>query len=869
MMDISDKSFQHKEIDAIYQKHWEYINSVVSDSRDEDRLEEQTENVFNMILPPPNITGTLHLGHALNITIQDMIGRYNRMKGKRVTWIPGVDHAGIATQVVVEKQLMKDSKLTRHELGRDEFLKKVWQWKEKNNNTIMKQIKTLCPLINYDLEQFTLSRELYETVTDAFVTLYDANLIYRDLRMVDYCCALKTVISNIEVEEMEIIQPTKYTTPNGIKVDLGHMYNIRYPIDMNNIDIDKKRLLEERHIDSVVVSTTRPETMIGDVAVAVNPSDPRFQGLEGLNLRIPFTTRLIKLIFDEQAKMDMGTGAVKITPSHDPKDWLCYLRNKESYNLPDRIEAIDDNGNMVIPSDCDTEIQYLQGKNRYIFRKMLLKMLEDKDYLEGVINHNTTVRLCSRSKDILEYRLKHQWYVNTDDMSSQALNAVESGELKIIPDPDGLYKETWRRYLSEGRAWCISRQLWWGHRIPAYKIKMIDESRQQSEEEKDDNWIVARNREDAIDKVNKLHPELTHDADYILQQDEDVLDTWFSSGIYPFTIMNGRYFPLDMLETGKDILFFWVARMVMLSFALKKTLPFKTIYLHNVIRDKDGKKMSKSLGNIIDPLDIVYGIDRPSMEARIKDSNLDEKEITRAVQNIKKNFPNGISGYGVDSLRMGLVYYLRQSTDINLDISVFRSAHSLLNKLWNVLNMYKMFEDKTQKENKESESDSSDVLLEIQRYMDIMECRYLRYDLYENYDFAKIYDNINQYVMYNYCPFYIEAIKYFKPTLVLDHFKRSLARILHYLHPIAPNATDKMYESLISEHIKYIDYCDCIYNSDDSNMLVEKLSGVREIIHELNTLGKGSRCKIDIHSKSLEEYIGLIEFITKTKIDLI
>lgn len=871
-------TFQHKDIDAQCLMLWRE-KSVTQRTKG-------NEKSFNMIFPIANITGTMHLGHALTITIQDMMTRYHRMKGDNVTWIPGTDHAGIATQVVVEKQLYKDTKQTRHDLGREKFLEKVWEWKEKNGNTISNQMRTMCPLIDYDLEQFTMSPELSKAVIDAFIKLYESKLIYRDLRMVDFCCNLKTVISNIEVDEIEINEPTSYTTPNGIKVDLGLMYWIKYQICKDSLNPEQQKIIDDNKIDSVIVSTTRPETMFGDVAVAVNPMDHRFYGLENIKLIIPLTEIQIPLIYDEQAKIDMGSGAVKITPSHDPKDWACYQRCKDRYQLTEHLEVIDDDGNMRIPEGQE-DVYGVEGKDRYICRKIVLKKLKETGYLVDTLKHKTTVRTCSRSRDILEPKLKKQWYIDTEDMSRRSIEAVESGELRIIPDPDSIHRNTWKRFLSEGRSWCISRQLWWGHRIPGYRIIMSNASASNENEE----WIVTDSYDKAVTEANARYPDKKLGTDYQIAQDEDVLDTWFSSGLYPFTVLNGKYFPLDILETGKDILFFWVARMVMLSLALKNVLPFKTVYLHNIVRDKDGKKMSKSLGNIIDPLDIIYGISRPDMEARIKNSNLDEKEIHRAIQNIKTNFPNGIADHGVDSLRMGLCHYLKQGTDINLDPQIFKSTHALLNKLWNVMMMYCFYAKVNKNEEKSSVSLVNDdnnantdntihAIQEIQQYIDILSDRYLDYNLYEDNNFSMLYENIHQYVMNNYCPFYLEAIKFvltdkkYQGTKLVDktliHMLESFKKILIYLYPIAPNATETMFKKLTGESITYVRpklnlKSDKFFLANKTDSFCElRIIKIRAKIGEINSNKQSQNDDDDETICSFKMYQDLISFMTRT-----
>jgi len=870
-------TFQHKEIDDHYQSVW----VEQSKQQTEQSNHSNQSNTYNMILPPPNITSTngLHLGHAINITIQDVMGRYHILKGDKVTWIPGVDHAGIATQVVVEKQLMKDFNMTRHDIGRDKFLEKIWEWKDANCKTISNQIQTMCPVINYDLEQFTMSPELSKEVTTAFVRLYNDGLIHRDLRMVDFCCSLKTVISNIEVEELEVVSPMIHTTPNNVKVELGLMYEIKYMIDMQNLTNEQKAILTKQNMDHIIVSTTRPETMFGDVAVAVNPLDERFTGLENIGLFIPYTNRTIPIIYDTQAKMEMGTGAVKITPYHDAKDWACYQRCKDLYNLSTPLEVIDDDGRMVVTEINQNVKSLIDGKDRFICRKILLKQLQQDLLLVSSKPHKTMIRTCSRSGDILEPKLRYQWYIDTTDMSRQSIEAVDSGELNIIPDPDGRFKDTWKRFLSEGRSWCVSRQLWWGHRIPAYRIVRTS----LEIEEKPEDWIIAESLEDAINLAALRLPNLVYGKDYGLYQDEDVLDTWFSSGIYPFAVLNGTHFPLNILETGKDILFFWVARMVMLSLALKNVLPFKTIYLHNIVRDKEGRKMSKSLGNVIDPLDIVYGISRQNMEDRAKNSNLDSKEITRAVQTIKRNYPTGISDYGVDSMRIGLVYYLRQSTDINLDPIIFKTSHAFLNKLWNVMMMYELYVGKiTQKLfentsviNVNNEVDSKNFQ-NLFKYMELLEQTYLDWRFYESNDFSMLFDNIHQYVMSNYCPFYLEFIKYvlandsyqqtnlFKD--VLCHMLKSFMNILVFLHPIAPNATAAMTQRLLNINILDVRpsmMLDQDMNQNQGDVLIT-FEKIRLIVHTINA-NKG-KTTLDIESlidDTVSDYKDIIMFLTR------
>lgn len=897
---MSNQSFNHREIDAQSVQNIPLILNRQNqfDEKDQDIQNVQDVQTFNMILPPPNITGTLHLGHSLNITIQDMIARYQLLKGKHVTWIPGVDHAGIATQIVVEKQLMKETSTptTRHDIGREAFIKKLWMWKEINNDMIQKQLRTLHSSINYDLEQFTMSPELSKAVTDAFILLHKKGLIYRDLKMVDYCCNLKTVISNIEVEVLDIENPTKYVLPNGIETNLGFLYDIRYDIDVASLTIEQSQFITDHNIDHIVVSTTRPETLFGDIAVAVNSKDPRYVGLENIPLKLPMTNRTIPIIYDDFVKMDVGTGAVKITPAHDPNDYMCYQRNKVMYGLGDFIEVITDDGKMK-----NTDV--FDDVDRFICRKYVITKLTNDGLLVRVNKHKTSVNVCSRSGDILEPRLKYQWYINTNEMSQKAIEAVDNGSIKITPDPNNIHSNAWRRALNENIHWCISRQLWWGHRIPAYKLyindskindSMIDDSKIDSNSNTDavgecGQWIIASGMEDAISQVNEMYPDLVHEKDFILEQDEDVLDTWFSSGLYPFSILDGKFFPLDVLETGKDILFFWVARMVMLSLTIKNVVPFHTIYLHNVIRDIEGRKMSKSLGNVIDPLDIIYGITRDNMQRRISDSNLNMKEINRAILNIKKTYSNGITSYGVDSLRLGLVNYLRQNTDINLEIQTFKTAHAFLNKLWNIMNMYEYYSNINENVigNIIVNAKYNNLITKLTDYIDNMANDCLDWNIYENLEFSKLYENIYQYVMNNYCSFYLEALKivlsdqtYHGSDLMLMTLKclrKTLIRIVLYVYPICPNITIAMLQKIgfnpkIDSDSQYISQyiSQCIKAGNNKNVTPEyivyidtlkiAIENVRSQIHEI-------LCTKNKYSAGIDndfEFADIITFMTKS-----
>lgn len=832
MSRVTQTTFDHKTVDAEGNAYWAdhaSTGSAVTSHNDSHSMTETSDdNVpeFRMILPPPNVTGVLHLGHALNVTIQDVMARYAGLTGKKVSWIPGTDHAGIATQVVVEKHLHRSGE-SRLELGYDEFLKRVWDWKSSRANTIVTQLKVLSPLLDYDREQFTMNDDLAQEVTNAFVTLYERGLISRSNMMVDYCCELRTVISNAEVDTIEIEGSSKHHCPNGVIADVGKMYDIRYEVCTNHIIGPDGDALEKSDIPKhIIISTTRPETMFADICVAVHPDDERYKNLQsfqGLRLVIPGTNKKIPLVFDSVLpKPEMGTGAVKVTPHHDPKDYDLYVRHSQTkkYNFK-TYEVIDANGNMsfevmnsygyILDSALD---ESLRGRNRYIARKILVKHLEQTAHLVSTSSHRQTLRVCSRTRDILEPKLCAQWFVDTQEMCAKSIDAVERGDLQIIGNdgrPSSTHAQTWKSMLSEERPWCVSRQLWWGHHIPAYKLVFTDDFASKypfvRTGEYVDKWFVARTEKIAHRMADHFVQErFANEANgkWIICQDPDVLDTWFSSGIYPFAMLGGSNFPLDVLETGKDILFFWVARMVMLSITLKDCLPFKKVFLHNMVRDKDGRKMSKSLGNVIDPLDIVNGISRDDMEKRIRNSNLSDREIKTAVANIRKTYQNGIKSYGVDSLRMGLMYYMRQNTDINLNIDIFKTSHALLNKVWQIINLYDMMTSDVDEKLLDATNslDKLDVVDSIKIWCETIEEQMLNFRSYDDLDMSVIFDNLQNYVMNYFAPCYLEAVK----VLVLDpkseyilstevredliaNLKRKILSVLIYLYPMAPNAT--------------------------------------------------------------------------------
>ncbi|KAI0227477.1 Valine--tRNA ligase [Lamellibrachia satsuma] len=611
---------------------------------------------FVLCLPPPNVTGSLHLGHALGNSIEDAIVRWHRMCGRSVLWNPGCDHAGIATQVVVEKKLWREKQRTRHDLGRDKFIEEVWQWKNEKGSRIYGQMKQLGSSLDWSRACFTLDPKLSHAVNEAFVRLHEAGLIYRSSRLVNWSCALKSAISDIEVDDLPLTGRTLVDVPgHNKKVPFGILTSFAYQIE----DSDRE----------IVVSTTRPETMLGDMAIAVHPDDHRYGNLYGQFARHPFCDRRLPIICDEFVDPKFGTGAVKITPGHDSKDYD--VGRRHSLNI---INILGDDGTMTnVPAP-------FQGQKRFEARTTVVEALKVKGLFRGEEDNPMVIPICSRSKDVIEPRIKEQWYVKCDDMARKAIEAVQTKRLTLMPDT---YEKQWFDWLENIRDWCISRQLWWGHRIPAYQVK-----RKDGQPLGEQNWVSAHNYEEALQKACKKYG-LTKEQ-LALQQDEDVLDTWFSSAIFPFSIFGWpeqtsdlhEFYPTDLLETASDIMFFWVARMVMLGDVLTGTLPFNQVLFHSILRDAHGRKMSKSLGNVIDPMDVIHGISLENLQKQLENSNLDPKEVNKAKQGQKKDFPLGITECGTDALRFTMCSYNYKAHFVNIDVSHVKNNRHFCNKIW-------------------------------------------------------------------------------------------------------------------------------------------------------------------------------------------
>ncbi|XP_062952883.1 valine--tRNA ligase, mitochondrial isoform X2 [Cynocephalus volans] len=625
------------------------------------RLPQSTGKTFSMCIPPPNVTGSLHIGHALTVAIQDALVRWHRMRGDQVLWVPGTDHAGIATQAVVEKQLWKEQGVRRHELSREDFLREVWQWKEAKGGEICEQLRALGASLDWDRERFTMDAGSSVAVTEAFVRLYKAGLLYRSHQLVNWSCALRSAISDIEVESRPLSGRTELLLPGcPTPVSFGFLLFVAFPVD-GEPDAE------------VVVGTTRPETLPGDVAVAVHPEDSRYTHLHGHWLRHPLTGQLLPLITDSAVQPHVGTGAVKVTPAHSPADAEMGARHGLS-----PLSVIAEDGTMT--SLCG---DWLQGLHRFVAREKIMSALRERGLFRGLREHPMVLRLCSRSGDVVEYLLRSQWFVRCREMGDRAAKAVESGALELSPS---FHQKNWQHWFSHIGDWCISRQLWWGHQIPAY---LVTEGHAKGDRE--ECWVVGRSEAEAREVAAELtgRPE----AELALDRDPDVLDTWFSSALFPFSALGwpqktpdlARFYPLSLLETGNDLLLFWVGRMVMLGTQLTGQLPFSKVLLHSMVRDRQGRKMSKSLGNVLDPRDIISGVELQELQAKLRDGSLDPTELAIAAAAQKKDFPHGIPECGTDALRFTLCSHGVLGGDLHLSVSEVLSCRHFCNKIWNAL----------------------------------------------------------------------------------------------------------------------------------------------------------------------------------------
>jgi len=611
------KAYDPRETEARTYAKWERENLFAASSAPDDQRE-----TYTIAIPPPNVTGVLHMGHACRVTFEDVLIRYHRMLGRNTLWIPGTDHAGIATQVVVERQLKKENK-TRHELGRDAFIERVWKWKAESGGQILNQLRVLGASCDWSRERFTMDDGLSRAVREVFIRLYSEGLIYRATRLISWCTQCRTALSDLEVENEENAS--------------GELFDFAYRGDDGS---------------EIVVSTTRPETMLGDTAIAVHPDDPRHRHLHGKQVRHPFVDRLIPIITDAVlVDMKFGTGAVKVTPAHDANDFATGKRHAlEEINILNLDGTLNDNGGPFA------------GMDRFVARKAVKAKLEELGLARGQKAHTLTKPKCQRCATIVEPIISTQWFMKMEPLAQPAIEAVESGKTQIIPEH---WAKTYFHWMRNIQDWCISRQLWWGHQVPAY-------------------YCDACN---AVHVAQTAPSTCTSCGSTTLRADPDVLDTWFSSALWPFSTLGwpdktlelSRFYPTSDMETGYDILFFWVARMMMMGIHFMGEVPFKRILLAGMVTDERGDKMSKVKGNVIDPLDVINGATIDQLIAKAEYSGASASGIDY----LRKTYPEGFPAYGADALRFTLLSYSPQTTKIALSIKRIEGYRNFCNKLWN------------------------------------------------------------------------------------------------------------------------------------------------------------------------------------------
>jgi len=742
-----DKTYDPRAIEERWYRHWEAQGYFRPSGHGRP---------YCIMIPPPNVTGSLHMGHAFQDTIMDALIRYHRMDGDDTLWQPGTDHAGIATQMVVERQLAAEGK-TRHDLGREAFIERVWEWKAQSGGRITQQLRRMGCSLDWSRERFTMDEGLSRAVREVFVRLYEKGLIYRGKRLVNWDPVLQTAVSDLEVISEE---------------EQGHLWHIRYPLAEG-----------EGHL---IVATTRPETLLGDVAVAVHPEDERYRHLIGQRLQLPLTGRTIPVIADEHVDPEFGSGCVKITPAHDFDDYAVWQRHRNEPAIAEQPHG----GliNIFTPeariADDDLVPEAYRGLDRYEARERLVQDLQAAGLLEKVEDHRLMVPRGDRSGAVIEPYLTDQWFVKIEPLARPAIEAVESGRIRFVPDN---WKNTYFEWMRNIQDWCISRQIWWGHRIPAWY---------------DPEGKVYVGRSEG--EVRNRHGL---PADLPLTQDEDVLDTWFSSALWPFSTLGwpdqtpelSRYYPTSVLVTGFDIIFFWVARMIMMGLEFMGDVPFREVYIHGLVRDAHGQKMSKSKGNVLDPIDLIDGIDLESLVQKRTTGLMQPQMAVKIEKQTRAEFPDGIPAFGTDALRFTFAALASTGRDINFDLGRIQGYRNFCNKIWNAARYVLM--------------NVADADLAGERRPTLAD-RWIRTRLDETveqvraaldgYRFDHAASALYDFIWHDYCDWYLELSKPALAGDADDAEKRAtratlvevLDGALRLLHPLMPYLSEEIWQRL-------------------------------------------------------------------------